>query len=77
MREATGLLGTNPLAAALGVSRRSLAYWQEDGTVRNVPDGVLRELLPLLDAHVDRARQLRRAVSAEICASSTRDAADG
>lgn len=70
IREAAELLGTNPLADALGVSRRSLAYWQEEGTIRVAPDGVMHELLPLLDAHIERARQLRRLVFAEVAAST-------
>lgn len=68
MREATALLGTNPLADALGVTRRSVAYWQDPDSGRATPDGVLRDLLPLIDAHILRARQLRRAVFTEYCA---------
>lgn len=73
VRQAADLLGTNPLADALGVSRRSLAYWQEEEGARGAPDGVMRELLPLLDAHIDRVRQLRRDVFAEICATERTD----
>ncbi len=77
IREATDLLGTNPLADALGVSRRSVAYWQDEASGRAVPDGVLRELLPLLDAHIDRAAALRRTVFAEICATPPKDRDNG
>ncbi len=68
IKEAADLLGTNPLADALGVSRRSVAYWQDDASGRAMPEAVLRPLLPLIDAHIERARQLRRAVFTEICA---------
>lgn len=67
IREAADLLGTNPLADALDVSRRSVAYWQDPDSGRTAPDAVMLPLLPLLDAHIERARQLRRAVFAEVC----------
>jgi len=77
IREAADLLGTNPLADALAVSRRSVAYWQDEASGRSVPDGVLRELLPLLEDHICRTATLLRTVADEIGPSNTKDPAIG